>query len=74
MTGAHKQLGCTGNLPEATLSTVKSSLSKEPSTTHELFFNYFSNKNAGVAVDEATKSRLAGALQTLLKADDSLSR
>lgn len=74
LTGAYKQLECSEKLPETILSSVMSAFSKEPSTTHELFFNYFSNKNVGAAIDEATKSRLATTLQTLLKGDDSLSR
>lgn len=74
LTGATKQLGCSQQLPANILTNVKLSLSKEPSTSHELFFNYFSNKNAGAVIDDATKNRLATALQTLLKSDDSLSR
>lgn len=74
MVGAHKQLSCSFALPANVLNTVKASLGKIPSTAHELFYNLFSSKYAGVAIDDATKGRLATALQTLLKADDSLSR
>ncbi|XP_031627769.1 dolichyl-diphosphooligosaccharide--protein glycosyltransferase subunit 2 [Contarinia nasturtii] len=73
LVGASKLLSCSSPVPAAILSTVKSSLAKDTTTAHELYYNYFSNKYAGNAVDDATKTRIATNLQTILKADDSLS-
>lgn len=73
MIGASKLLSCSNPIPADVLSAVKSSLSKD-TTAHELYYNYFSNKYAGNAVDDATKTRSAANLQTILKADDSLNK
>lgn len=74
LTGAHRQIGCQAAVPSNIASTIKSSLTKDTSTAHELYFNYFSNKNIGATIDDATKGRIATNLQSILKTDDSLSR
>lgn len=74
LAGAHSQLACSEAIPAAALSAIKSSLSKDTTTSHELYYNYFSNKYVGNAIDEATKTKIANNLQTILKADDSLSK
>lgn len=73
LVGTHKHLSCSSAVSASVLSAIKSSLSKDTTTSHELYFNYFANKYVGNAVDDATKTRLAANLQTILKADDSLS-
>lgn len=72
--GASKLFACKHALPESILSAVKTSLTKDTTTAHELYYNYFAYKYAGNVVDEATKTRIAANLQTILKADDSLSK
>lgn len=74
LVGAHSQLACSEAIPAAILSAIKSSLSKDTTTSHELYFNYFANKYVGNAVDETTKTRIATNLQAILKVDDSLSK
>lgn len=74
LVGTHKHLSCSSAVSASVLSAIKSSLSKDTTTSHELYFNYFANKYVGNAVDDATKTRLAANLQTILKADDSLSK
>lgn len=69
--GANKLLSCSSPVPADVLSAIKSSLTKDTTTAHELYYNYFSNKYAGNAIDDATKTRIAANLQTILKADDS---
>lgn len=73
LVGASKLLSCSSPVPAAVLSAIKASLSKDTKTAHELYYNYFANKYAGNAVDDATKTRIATNLQNILKADDSLS-
>lgn len=74
LVGSSKLLSCSSPVPAAILTAVKSSLTKDTTTAHELFYNYFSNKYAGNVIDDATKTRIATNLQTILKADDSLSK
>lgn len=74
LVGASELLACKSIIPESVSSAVKASLSKDTTTAHELFYNYYSNKYAGNTIDEATKTRIAANLQTILKADDSLSK
>lgn len=74
MVGSSKLLECKNVVPEAVLSAIKASLSKDASTAQELYFNVFANKFVGNPLDEATKTRAATNLQNILKADDSLSK
>ena len=74
LTGAHKLLACSSPIPATVVSTVKATLSKDTTTAQGLYFNYFSTVNVGGVIDDATKTRVAKNLQTILKADDSLSR
>lgn len=74
LTGTHKILGCSNPVPNSVVTAIQTSLSKETTTVHELYYNYFSNKNVGTPIDNKVKERIANNLQTLLKADDSLSK
>lgn len=74
MVGSSKLLDCKNIVPASVLSAVKASLSKDTTTAQELYFNIFANIYVGNPLDEATKTRVAANLQTILKADDSLSK
>ncbi|XP_058056009.1 dolichyl-diphosphooligosaccharide--protein glycosyltransferase subunit 2 [Anopheles bellator] len=70
--GASKNFGCKEALPAKVETAVKASLSKDASTTQELYFNFYSAKLVGVKLDEKTRTALGKNLQALVKKDDSL--
>lgn len=73
MVATHKLFGCTDKVPAAVLESVKNAINKETTTVQELFYHVFSFKNIDGVLDDATKTRIAKNLQTILKKDDSLS-
>lgn len=69
--GAWKNFGCKTD-PAKVKKTVEGALQKDANSAQEVYFNLNSAKYLGVTVDQATKTRLAKNLQTILKKDDSL--
>ncbi|XP_065089624.1 uncharacterized protein LOC135710857 [Ochlerotatus camptorhynchus] len=69
--GSWKNFGCK-TVPTKVKQTVEAALQKDTGSTQEVYFNLHAAKYLGVAVDEATKARLAKNLQAILKKDDSL--
>lgn len=69
--GSWKNFGCK-TVPTKVKQTVEAALQKDASSAQEVYFNLHSAMYLGVAVDEATKARLAKNLQAILKKDDSL--
>lgn len=69
--GTWKNFGCK-TVPTKVKQTVEAALQKDAGSAQEVYFNVHAAKYLGVAVDEATKARLAKNLQAVLKKDDSL--
>lgn len=70
--GVRKNFGCQEAIPAKVESAIKAALTKDASTTQELYYNFHSAKLVGLTVDERVRTTLGKNLQTVLKKDDSL--
>lgn len=64
---------CTNQLPQSVLDQISKSLSKESSTTQEIFFNIVASKRMKVSIPSSVSEKLSKSIQSVVNKDESLS-